>query len=451
MRFSSSVFSYTIWFLNLLLCPTILPKAEYLYPVGYHPEQQQFYLLYQAGLSQLKLWSWDPETKVAFPATLSCFNPAGFQFLPDYSGFSFIDHGLIRIKSYNGRLVKTIELLAPLINLNSICWQTTEKFYFCAQSQDYYGIFLADISTKVPQVATVLWKPGVDYLYPQILDQHLFCIKKDRIQSSIVVTLSDNLTEFKFGTEATLEAKAIQATEKPETIELFTTPYNSVTNLKFLQVIGHTQAYFLTQVPARNTQVVSFDCYSLQFNLPANCFETAATTVTNSVKFLFSFDLPSAYFSNPNVTVTNSDDNINHSTSINLRIYESILPFLPRYTAHKIYFCTHELKLQELRTQTSTPEKNSPDQPDLSLQVNIYSYDLASAHITPLTHAKANQLCCGLLILPNGQLCYGGSALDFTRIGFTKSELNEQLNQTTVPFTLDDQWGLPKIELPLLI
>jgi hypothetical protein len=426
--------------LKLLYFGPTFGAAEYLYPVGYDPKQQQFYFLYQAQLNQLKLWSWDPEAKIAFPATLSSFNPAGFQFLPDYTGFSFIDHGLIRVKSYNGRLVKTIELLAPLINLNSICWQNTENFYFCAQSQENYGIFHANLSRKTPQVTPILWKPGVDYLYPQILDSHLFCIKKDHAQSSIIAI--NNLTELSSGAAATRDTKAIQ-TPNPNTIELFTTPSNSGINLKFLQVTSSTQAYFLNQVPARNAQVVSFDCYSLQFNLPVNSPEITTTTTISKIKFLFSFDLPSAYFKAPETTGT---------TDIDLRMHESILPFLPRYTANKIYFCAHELKSQELQAQIcefeTAPKTASSTQPDLSLQVNIYSYDLVNSQISQLTQAKTNQLCCGLLVLPNGQLCYGGSALDLTKIHLTKSELNQQLAQTTIPFTLDDQWGLPKIDLP---
>ena len=384
----------------LKIYPINYAPVEYLYPVGYDTNQQQFYLLYQSDLNQLKLWSWDPEIKTAFPATLSSFNPAAFQFLPDQSGFAFIDHGLIRIKNYDHRLVKTIELYAPLISLNSIRWQTPEICFFCAQSHNNYGIFKADLTHKIPQITTLLWTAGLDYLYPQIMGSQLFCIKRDSKQHAII----------KLKLDSVLKSLA------SEPIELFVTTLDPGSSLKFLQLADPLQGYFLSQVPARDSQLVSFDCYSLQINQ------------VGQSKFLFSFDLPKVYFSHSK-----------NSGSPDLRLHESILPFLPKYTATKIYFCDHKF----------TSDSKILALP-LDLRVNLFSYDLATAQIVQLTQAQANQVFCGTLILPNGQICYGGNALDTTKVNFTKSELNQQLAHTTVPITLDDEWGLPKIELPFL-
>lgn len=350
--------------------------AEYLYPVGYNPKQQLYYLLYQTGLDQLQLWSWDPLTKIAFPATLSSFKPAGFQFLPDFSGFSFMDHGLIRVKFYDRRLIKTIELYAPLVNLNSMIWQDSHNFCLCAQFRDSYGIFKVNITNRTPQVTTLLWSPDSDYLYPQIVDSQLFCIKKDSAQSTI---LSFELNSAPIDPNLTLAAL-----KSSDGKLLFCSFHDQLRpNLKFLKFINATQGFFLTQVPARRPSVVSFDCHSL-------------TLI--EAKFLFSFDLPKAYFGDLGAP--------------DIRLHESILPFLPRYTPEKIYFCTQNLKT---------------DAPDL--RVDLYSYDFTTTKISQLTQARVNQLFCGLLVLPDSQLCCGGSA---------------------IPIHLDDEWGLPKIELPFL-
>lgn len=403
-NFFSFISCASLVILALKIYPTYSAPVEYLYPVGYDTNQQQFYLLYQSDLNQLKLWSWDPEIKTAFPATLSSFNPAAFQFLPDQSGFAFIDHGLIRIKNYDHRLVKTIELYAPLINLNSIRWQTPEICFFCAQSHNNYGIFKADLTHKIPQITTLLWTAGIDYLYPQIVELQLFCIKRDHKQHSIL----------KFELNSDLKSLA------SEPMELFATALDSGLNLKFLQLVDQLQGYFLSQVPARSSQLVSFDCYSLQI------LNTSQVNQAVQSKFLFSFDLPKAYFSYSK-----------NSGLPDLRLHESILPFLPKYTATKIYFCDHKF------TSGNNPQV-------LDLRVNLFSYDLVTAQVLQLTQAQANQVFCGALILPNGQIYYGGNALDITKVNLTKSELNQQLAHTTVPIALDDEWGLPKIELPLL-
>lgn len=384
-------YSYLL-FLLLRISPNHCnTHAEYLYPIGYDPNQQQFYLLYQSSLNQLKLWSWDPEIKTAFPATLSSFNPAAFQFLPDRSGFSFIDHGLVRVKNYDHRLVKTIELYAPLINLNSIKWQTPETFFFCAQSRNFYGIFKANLSQKIPHITTILWAENLDFLYPQVIGAQLFCIKRDPQAHAIIRT-------------------ELLANSNSEPITLFSSSTTSGLNLKFLQMIDQSQGFFLAQVPIRNPEVISFDCYALRIS--------ENSSPTSKIQFLFSFDLPRAYFSTPS----------------GLRLYESILPFLPRYTTEQIYFCSQDLSYA------------SPS----DLRVNIYSFDLPTSKLKQLTQASANQLFCGILILPNNQICYGGNALDITKANLTKSEIKQQLTHTTISIDLDDEWGLPKFELPLL-
>ncbi|HLB40471.1 MAG TPA: hypothetical protein VJJ83_01650, partial [Candidatus Babeliales bacterium] len=130
------------------LAPLTVWPAAYLYPVGYHPQTQQLYLLYQTPQQERKLWLWSPADRLAYPATLSHFQPACFQFLPDGSGFSFIDQGLLRVKLYQKRLVRTIEFYAPLLNLNSVVWRDAQHCYFCAQQNGHYGLYLADLGQR---------------------------------------------------------------------------------------------------------------------------------------------------------------------------------------------------------------------------------------------------------------------------------------------------------------
>ena len=71
---------------------------EFLYPVGYHPVQNKVFVIYQKNSSHLELWEWDPFTHYSYQILFSRYSPAGFTFLPDYSGFSFIDDGLLKVK-----------------------------------------------------------------------------------------------------------------------------------------------------------------------------------------------------------------------------------------------------------------------------------------------------------------------------------------------------------------
>lgn len=407
-------------------------RQSYLYPVGFLPATNQLYLLYQSPQQELQLWLWEPTTQLAYPATLSYFQPACFQFLPDASGFSFIDHGLLRVKMYQKRLVRTVEFYAPLINLNSVVWRTAQQVCFCAQQADSYGIYLADLSQRTVTVRTLCKQSGVDYLFPQIVGDQLYCLARG-LEKLELVSLS-------------------LARPGSVPISLLTLPNRA---FKFLTLVQSDLGYCLEQLPANNAQVVSFKCHVLSCkNDPAAASNQAGTAAGWQLQELFKFDLPRALFSD--------------ATDNSARVVESLLPFLPRYTSENIWFCAQfpaslkdceECSRRVCPTELAEPVgsdyvKTAPDTPDKHSKVNLYQYHCLTGKITKLTHAAPGQICCGILWLPGQQCYYGGTVADLRSSPglptLTASNADPESLTAPVTLTLDPESGLPKVQLSSL-
>jgi len=277
---------------NFLFTGLKLYSQEYIYPVAYDKKHKKVYLVYQNKLDDIKLWSWDPKTEIAFPAMLSYYIPAGLKLLPDYSGFSFIDKGLVRIKYFNKRAPKTIELYYPIHDISSLNWIDKNSFYLSAEKNSKNAVIHVDLKEK--SIYSVCESESCDYLFPQKIDNNLYSIKRENNTYSIVKTSykKDKL--------------------KKETLVL--NLYNA--QAKFLRLINNNLGYFLEQVKPLNKEQISFNCWRFFKQKKYNKYQ---------IKKIFNFNLPKKYFANKEYL-----------------FYESILPFLPVYKAKEVFFYNKE-------------------------------------------------------------------------------------------------------------
>ncbi len=274
-----------------------LEAKEFLYPVGYHPEDHSVYVVYQKSSAHLELWEWDPETRYAHQLLLSRYSPAGFQLLPDLSGFSFVDNGVLKIKKFLKRSPRRIEFDGPISEVELVQWINSSACYSSAKYNDYYGIFQIDWEGCV---VPILYQESVDFLYPQKIDDILFCIERSErgyhiCQASYCVS---NKASFS-------ECMQKDKNGEPRQILFFEEP------VAFLKMISPVKGFVLGYKDAlsKNDQNVSFDYYQLSFDSKW------------TKKLLFSFSIPTRFL------LPGSD-----------RLYESMLPLLPYICNNEIYF-----------------------------------------------------------------------------------------------------------------
>jgi len=286
-------------YIMALLCCAPLYAKEFLYPVGYHHEYHSVYVIYQKSSTHLELWEWDPKTGYAQQLLLSRYSPAGFRLLPDLSGFSFIDNGVLKVKKFLKRSPRRIEFDGPISEVELVQWINSSVCYSSVKYNDYYGIFQIDWNGCV---FPVLYRDGSDFLYPQRIDDILFCIEhNEQGDYRICQTpycVSDQ-TDF---------AERMHKYKKNELEQELVTFENPIA---FLHMISSAEGFVLgyKETLSKNDQNVSFDYYRLSFDTKWE------------KEFLFSFSIPTRFL------LPGLD-----------RLYESMLPLLPSVCQNEIYF-----------------------------------------------------------------------------------------------------------------
>ncbi|HLE76450.1 MAG TPA: hypothetical protein VI521_01615 [Candidatus Babeliales bacterium] len=288
--------------LTILCCFISLHAKEFLYPVGYHSEQDTFFIMYQKTSTHLELWEWDPKTEYAQQVLLSRYSPAGFTMLPDHSGFSFIDNGMLKVKQPLKRSPRTIEYNAPLYNVEQVHWITSHTCYASGKYCDYFGIFHIDWDGCVQPL---VWQDGCDYLYPQKIGTDLFFVKRSHEGDYSVAYTSYSMKrpqdDFSDSMLLYLENQPIIHEALP-----FETP------IAFLKMVSDREGF-----------VISYPEKLLQKNpaVPFNYYRLYRSDEGGwSKERLFSFTIPTAL-------LVGAD-----------RLYESILPLLPYSCQAGIYF-----------------------------------------------------------------------------------------------------------------
>jgi len=156
----------------------MLISVEYFYPVHTFKGDNghMVLLMRQDTQKHMQLWLWSSATNQYEKLLSSQFNPVAVQLLPDNSGFSFMDNGLIKVKSFEKRSPKTIEIYEPIYDINFVNWIDQTHCYFHAKYGNRYGIYQVDLEGTLMPIIT---SKTYDCLYPQKVGTQLFFIERD--------------------------------------------------------------------------------------------------------------------------------------------------------------------------------------------------------------------------------------------------------------------------------
>ena len=348
---------YLILFLSIF---SFLQCGEFLYPVTHFQQDgtTKIYVIYQKNIAHLELWSVDIENGLAYKALMSTYNPAGIKILPDQSGFSFIDNGRIRVKYFNKRSPTNFEFDYPIYSFHSVDWLNNKLFYFSAKAANRFCIFLCNTDTKSTKSLIgreLCSRTNDDFMYPQIIGGKIFFISKS------VHKLSESHYET-FGNYKIMctkfDAAKYEADQKLEVVLR-----RGEHAMAFLKMISETEGFFLghPNKVSKHETIIHLKYFNLKY-----------IDGEWQYKKLFDFNIPLKFL------IKCSDE----------RLYESILPFLPRHENNKIYYCSCNSK-----------EDNF---------TNVFEFDIENRLSKQLTKSTGPNSCFSPLKIGD-KLFFGGS------------------------------------------
>lgn len=185
-----------ILFLLLVSIMNTYCGTKYIYPIGTVPNslEKKIVIIHQNNNTHRQVFLWDSGARTYELGLSSQYNPIGVQLLRNGTGFSFIDNGIVKIKFFNKRSVKIIEIYEPLYNIANVTWISDEYFIFQAQRGNRYGIYQSDLEGNVSIMQADV---HCDYRYPTLIDTKLFYISKDVENTySIAYTAFPNNTTY---------------------------------------------------------------------------------------------------------------------------------------------------------------------------------------------------------------------------------------------------------------
>ena len=318
-------------FLTLIICAPI-QAIEYVYPVAavHRDNQLKIYVNYQSSNahgSELLLWEWDPVTKIASPAVIPAYTPTDVKVMA--AGISFIDKGKIFVKSFNKRSPKSILFYEPVDDIVSVNWISQDAFYFMGKQGNTYGIFHG---TSRGTLFPLAHNDACDFLYPQKLDNQLFCIRRHDEQYTLMnCSYPQSLLEpsaqvdghsYQEEVDALLQqtrsamAPLIRGEQMRELIDL---PAHAA----FLNMMENQGFIISHPIEVENDQkLVTFGYWHL-YRMHDGSWEKEQ---------LFDFTLPRTLI----LRSHNSEEGAQEQKGIDL--YESLVPLLPRYMNDTIYY-----------------------------------------------------------------------------------------------------------------
>ena len=276
-------------------------SAEYIYPLTQYVDNGQEVLLfmYQTSTQDTRLWSLNSTTNYYEQLLSSQYNPVGVQLLPDNSGFSFLDNGLIKVKNFLKRSPKTIEIYEPICNIGTVQWLDATTCFFHAKQGNRYGIYQVNLDG---QLAVIIKNSSCDYLYPQKIGADLFFIRRDISGNHCVEKII--YPQFK-NVPISLDEAMDRAQEEFEYVD---TAVINIQNLKKINVINISmrnahEGFFVEHVPMKSTSesALSFVLYTFVcdahgewntkklflFSLPTSLFFDNATMLRDPMQVLF--------------------------------------------------------------------------------------------------------------------------------------------------------------------
>lgn len=365
MEFHKKLVIVGIWF-GLILTTGHASSFEYIYPILASKQEDKtlIYLIYQKNVAHLELWLWDPKTTRAHRALLSTYTPAGVELWPEDNGFSFIDNGRIRLKSFTSSQLKTIALSRPVYELSLLYWIDDENFYFSAKQGDHFGLFCSNIDGRVIPLQV---DDNSDIMYPQKKGDNIFYIRRYVYGDgyycySIWRTLLSN---------------------RDSCFQIYSHGSNPII---FLHMTSESEGYFI-ELPAT--------IYSDHSLLSCAYYRFQCKEGIWSSEKLFDFSLPTILlFSHHNETV----------------LHETILRLIPHHYKETIYYCDSST-LTCMRRRASS--------------LDIYVYDRLTGIRQRITQAQQGQFFFAPFIT-DGILYCGGVLCEEDQQQFPIMRMNEE-------------------------
>lgn len=268
--------------------------AEYIYPVASLNDNIILYI-YQNSPYAIQLFQFNIVTNDSEQILWSLFKPAQVQLLPNNQGFSFIDNGRLRIKSFEKRSPKTVDFHEPIFNINGLRWIDEHTCYCSAEYNNHWSLFQLQDNGKVDYLVC---SQDEDCVYPQKVDEKLFYIECKKNRSN----------NFNYAIMQTIYDKQVT----PECIMSF---YDE--SIIFLYMLSENEGFVIGyEKEHKEADLAHFFYYHLVHE----------KKIWHK-NFIFSFSIPTYLF------LGNKED----------RLFESIIPLLPRIIDNKIYFvdCTN--------------------------------------------------------------------------------------------------------------
>lgn len=303
---------FNIFTFGLVLFSNIIIQAQtYLYPID-QIDPSNVLVMYQKNSDDLELYIWNNQTTMAIKELSSMYAPVHVKLLPSKSGYSFLDRGRIKIKKFNKRAPKSLDIYEAICDIRSLQWITDTQCFFSAKYKENYKIFMYDTEFQGGTLYSL--SPlfdGCDYTFPQKIDDFLFCI----IACETGKTLSESYDIVK------LEFKPIRFSEsfdKAQKKQVFSTNLYKRKDhpLCFLTMISATCGFVI--------ELLHKDFNQQEFNLICNKLDLNKTP-QEFLQPLFEFSLPQNML-------------IGYEPS---RLHESIYPLLPRYYNDTVYFTSY--------------------------------------------------------------------------------------------------------------
>jgi hypothetical protein len=302
-NYNEDAMRFMLYLTSLLLiehaCLASSENPLYTYPVAVYERfgNPHMLVLKQWSLENLELYGWNMTTGDMTKVLMSSYVPSAVTMLPDQSGFSFVDNGRIRIKRFEKRAVKSLDIYDPVYGIELIRWLDSQTCYFHAQADGRYGIYML---TLEEELTPILIHKSVDYTYPTIIENDLFYIER-RI---------DNKKKQSFSIGTCSIASSCRYT-------------NNLVNF------GTKPLIMLQMVTAYEGFVIECDVQQELYTFHYHHLTKSGSNWQR--RELFPFQVPQEFFiDGPK------------------RLYESLLPLAPRAAGDGIYFSSYDKQIGRL-------------------------------------------------------------------------------------------------------
>jgi len=270
-----------------------LYATDYIYPVM--EANEQVYLLHQHQ-NGLDLLEWNAATKQVSHALASWYTPTNVTLLPGKHAFSFIDSDTIKVKAFNQRSPYTIPLDMPLYNFTIIQWIDDAHCYCSATKQGVFGIYEISYDGEVTQK---VFDKSIDCMYPQKLGAYLYYITR---------ALKEGVYYYSIR-----RCMYTSTSHSPEDDELYID-------------CGTMPIAFLSRIPVEGIGVLSYEIKEANDLQGTVLFRYFCVSKEKKLEECFSF-----YISKKLLFGDQLD-----------RLYESLLPLLPRLRGDNVYFVSSD-------------------------------------------------------------------------------------------------------------